>query len=338
MIFRTIPYRFTVNSHLSAPPQNLIPALACKFNENNVLVSEFLFLQKKIMKNAYLILAHTNPEQIKLLIDNLDYLQSTSFFIHIDAKSRIEKRLKILLGKGSNIFFVSERVNVFWGGFSQVEATLNLLRLAYNYYKGTSKVYFHLISGMDFPIKSNAFIYDFYEKNYGTQYIEYNELPYKGWSNNGGIDRLKYYWFMDDMDRKESHKLYLVQKELNIINKHYSVKHRYYGGSQWWSITIDCIKYILDKTVNHSVIDMFKRTFCADEIFFHTMILKSQKFNVCNNNMRYIDWISGPDYPKTLDMSDINKINLSGNLFARKINSLSTPDIINYLMANNNIK
>lgn len=284
------------------------------------------------MKNAYLILAHTNPEQIKLLIDNLDYLQSTAFFIHIDAKSKIEKKLRTYLGKRSNVFFVADRIKVCWGGVSIVEATLKLLRMAYEYHKKDTKVYFHLISGMDFPLKSNVHINDSLVEDYGVQYIEYNRLPYKGWSNNGGIDRIKYYWLMDDLEQKETYKLYVIQKELGMVNRNYSKTLPYYGGSQWWSITIDCARYVLYKTKNRRFIDMFKLTYCPDEFFFHTLIIRSGKFNIVNNNLRYIDWVSGPTYPKMLNMSDVNKIKLSDCLFARKINARNTPELVEYLI------
>lgn len=287
------------------------------------------------MKHAYLILAHTNPEQIKILVDSLYLCQSTSFFIHIDAKSRIEKELRTLLGKRANVCFVPEPVNVHWGGFSQIEATLKLLRLAYSFCEGQSNVYFHLISGMDFPIKPNDVIHDFFRENYGTQYIEYNPLPYNGWSNNGGIDRVKYNWFMDDMQPEETYKLYLAQKQLDIVNRNYSERRRYYGGSQWWSITIDCARYILLRIKNRKLIERFKLVYCSDEIFFHTLIVGSGKFEVTNTNLRYIDWVSGPDFPKRLNMEDIDKIEQSDCLFARKIDARRTPGLIAYFVDKN---
>ena len=44
-----------------------------------------------------------------------------------------------------------------------------------------------------------------------------------------------------------------------------------------------------------------------------------------NDALRYIDWRSGPDYPKELDLYDINIIRGEEYFFARKISrKLST--------------
>ena len=48
----------------------------------------------------------------------------------------------------------------------------------------------------------------------------------------------------------------------------------------------------------------------------------------CETGLRYIDWDSGPDYPRTLDESDFDKMKQSGMLFARKMNTDITVDIL----------
>ncbi|EPJ5820036.1 beta-1,6-N-acetylglucosaminyltransferase, partial [Klebsiella pneumoniae] len=39
-----------------------------------------------------------------------------------------------------------------------------------------------------------------------------------------------------------------------------------------------------------------------------------------NNALRYTDWTTGPQYPRLLDSSDLEKINNTFCFFARKIN------------------
>lgn len=73
----------------------------------------------------------------------------------------------------------------------------------------------------------------------------------------------------------------------------------------------------------------FRKSLCADEVYFHTIIQNSyfqeriyhpeDEEQVSEGGLRYIDWMSGPDYPKILDESDFDKMKQSGMLFARKV-------------------
>ncbi|RGJ11260.1 hypothetical protein DXD29_07890 [Bifidobacterium pseudocatenulatum] len=99
-------------------------------------------------KQAYLLMAHNNLEQLNFLIRSLDS-EFSDIFLHLDAKSKINPD-EIVRPVSSQLYFC-DRINVYWAEYSQVQCELNLLRLAtrigkYNYY--------HLISGMDFPLKN----------------------------------------------------------------------------------------------------------------------------------------------------------------------------------------
>ena len=58
------------------------------------------------------------------------------------------------------------------GGYSQVQAELNLLEAA-----TTRNNYdYHLLSGVDFPIKSNKDIELLFQKNSGTNFIQFEKI------------------------------------------------------------------------------------------------------------------------------------------------------------------
>ena len=104
-------------------------------------------------KQAYLLMAHSNLEQLNFLIRSLDS-EFSDIFLHLDAKSKINPD-EIVRPVSSQLYFC-DRINVYWAEYSQVQCELNLLRLAtrigkYNYY--------HLISGMDFPLKNQKEIH-----------------------------------------------------------------------------------------------------------------------------------------------------------------------------------
>lgn len=63
----------------------------------------------------------------------------------------------------------------------------------------------------------------------------------------------------------------------------------------------------------------FEYSLCGDELFFQSIIMDSQfKNNIYKSNLRYIDWTTGPDFPRVLCEKDYNKILESDCLFGRK--------------------
>ena len=92
------------------------------------------------MKHAILIMAHNQPTLIEktiLLLDN----KSIDFYIHLDKKVEINRINNQDL---PNVHFVEDidRVDITWGGFSMVQATLNLVRFALSHDHENS--FFHL--------------------------------------------------------------------------------------------------------------------------------------------------------------------------------------------------
>lgn len=65
-------------------------------------------------KHAYLILAHSEPEILGILVSLLDD-ERNDIFIHIDKKSNIMDFLRVKTDR-SNLFFLEERIDAKWGG------------------------------------------------------------------------------------------------------------------------------------------------------------------------------------------------------------------------------
>ena len=123
------------------------------------------------MNVAYLVAAHNNPQVLKRAIGMLSY-EDCAFFIHIDQKSNIEEFSGI---RGENILFSEKRIPVYWGGFSQVQATLLLLRQALE--SPQNYDYFVLLSGSDYPLRSGKYINTFLQENRGVEFMNVVKLP-----------------------------------------------------------------------------------------------------------------------------------------------------------------
>ena len=78
---------------------------------------------------AYLILVHTDPQQVYRLCATLLLDEQADIYIHVDLKSREDFSACQELSP-ERIRFVSERYRVYWAGFNMVLATLALMKAA----------------------------------------------------------------------------------------------------------------------------------------------------------------------------------------------------------------
>jgi hypothetical protein len=121
---------------------------------------------------AYLIHAHNEPELCLRLINKLQSEQSL-FFIHWDRKSNFSYlKFKELTQGIKNVQIFSE-FEMFWMGYSLVDATLFLMKRALEY--SNQIKYFVLLSGQDYPIKPITEINHFFDNN-NKDFISLNKL------------------------------------------------------------------------------------------------------------------------------------------------------------------
>jgi len=271
-----------------------------------------------------LVLVHKNEDQTYRLISHLS--KDFDVYVHID------KRAPFQLTSGGNIF-VYKKYKPYWGSFNIVKATLLLLQKAAQ--RGYDR--YILLSGQDLPLVSNSKLQDFFENNDG-EYINSEPLPLSGWQReHGGFDRVtKYHAPLFQRGKKGLAKIAsaimyrLCRIPLRIVSrlKPRPVDYSFYGGSQWFCITGTCVKKMFDYLKSDKrYIRRFYLTHCADEIFFQTLVRLIGIANI-HNYMRYIDWESGPEYPRTLRIADFEKIAQTHNLFARKFDETVDKQVI----------
>ena len=235
------------------------------------------------MKIAYLITAFHEYDHLKKLILALSD-ENVSFFIHIDKKSPMPDNFS-----AENIFFIP-RIPVWWGGWSHQQAILNLMTEAakekYDYYV--------LLSGTDYPIRPNSFLYKKLEE--GGEYINI----IKGFHPHKPESRIKYYYY-DSFDRRNSNSLrtkffHILEKyQGKLIKKNKYPFKQVYHGSTWWVLSHNCVSYILDCQKRHSeMVDFYKTSWCPEESFIPTIIGNSSFLDYCKGNVTYTDWSTNP--------------------------------------------
>ena len=281
----------------------------------------------KDKKIAILMLCHIFPNQINDFIDKLDD-GHFDFFIHADKKSDIQASIN----KRSNVYFVSDekRVDVRWGQYSMVEATLQLIEVAT---RADKYDYYWLCSGQDFPIRSTEEIYHFLQIS-NCNYISLcssRNNPIKGYRDSRFDKRCEVLfpsWLIGKTVWQRSlMKMYKIATggtghTFSVFKRNPPLDLELFFGSQWWCLKGETISWIYEFLIDHNeVCEFFKKTICPDECFFHTLVMNSPYKDDVEPNLVYLDWVEGKSSPRILNISDYKGMMESGKLLVRKIDS-----------------
>ncbi|MBR5512199.1 MAG: glycosyl transferase [Bacteroidaceae bacterium] len=272
------------------------------------------------MKHAYLIIAHNEFEILKKLVSLLDN-EHNDIYIHFDAKVAT---LPIIETTKSQLYILKKRIDVRWADYSQVETEMTLLQEAFSKLRYD---YFHIISGVDLPIKPQNYIHKFFEKNRGKEFIDYCLFGF-----TDKMNRNAKMWHLFPKDFKNIGRLSIFKRIFRAafirIQQIFGLKRNknidFRTGSNWVSITAEFTEYLLSRKDN--IRKTYTHTFCADEIFIQTECWNSEFRNNLydysenyRGHMRLIDWGRGTPY--TWQNNDYEELMQSDRLFARKFSS-----------------
>ncbi len=302
------------------------------------------------IKLLYGVLMHGNAQGTLRLIDALQG-GNTIFVIHVDGKEGSDDAYHTLTQFAKDredVYIVPNdyRVRINWGGFSMVQATLNVLQYIFGLIPNDDGI------TQDHPLNFHKFIH-----------LAASSYPLH--SNRAIKDKLSSFPI-------DANFVYLVPKPLSPDPRawHYFVEcddalHRIYRltplawrehgveiftSSQWFIIGRDFSRYLAYNSTEtygrgsflHEYIQYARHTMVADEHFFGT-ILKHTEFCTTHHNDNFLfvtfdrwesDWMLEsrdqekclmPDpnkcgrSPTTLRKGDMFALELSGALFARKV-------------------
>jgi len=290
-------------------------------------------VQSEMGKHAYLIMAHNQKNMLQSLIECLDYKEN-DIYVHLDRKwEDIEINDIYKFATESKIFILKERIDVKWGTYSQIECELLLLQeAAPGHYQ-----YYHLMSGMDLPLKTQEEIHSFFDERNGTEFIHFDgkEIDTQTYKRVS-----KYNFIITKNKNLISRILYNLLMGLQLCvdrAKKYNVV--FYKGANWFSITDALAQYVVEKSA--WIKEVFQYARCGDEMFLQTLVMNSKfKESLVNNNfcdnyetIQYcIDWNRGSPY--VFKKEDISLLKDSNMCFARKFD-MNIDDQIVSLIKNN---
>jgi len=274
-----------------------------------------------MMKHAYLILAHNEFDVLAMLVNAIDDSRN-DIFIHFDSKV---KALPALKTTNANLYILEDRVDVRWGDVSVVHAEYLLFEKAFHMNEYN---YYHLLSGVDFPLKSQDEIHAFCIKNQGKEFIGFYQEE-----DVAGLDRKvnRYHFFAKDF-RYDGSAVSFIKKIFRatalrlqlLFGMRRNVRVEFKKGTQWISITHPFVNLLLNEKQN--ILKIYRNSFCADEIFIQTLcwnsVYKSYVFDLKNEaegSQRMIGWQN--NVIKEWKEEDFTKLINSELLFARKFSS-----------------
>lgn len=270
-------------------------------------------------------MAHNNFYILEKLLRLLDDPRN-DIYIHIDTKAVDfdENYFKGIL-KYSKLMY-TQRTNVIWGDYSQINCELLLLKEATSNFKYD---YYHLISGVDLPLKSQEEIHKFFDENQGKEFVHFNGLDL----NQSTYNRASLYHLFSKYGRNRSMAIDLIDRIILKLQRIFKVDRlknsnfKLAFGANWFSITDNLARYVIQQ--DDMIKKVFSKTVCADELFLQSLVYNSKfKENLYYDKMdenyiaclRYIDWhredcTSSPHVWRSEEFDELVSSNF---LFARK--------------------
>lgn len=267
------------------------------------------------MKHAYLIIAHNEFGILQRLVEALDDPRN-DLYVHIDKKAGALPTLQTQL---SPLHVVVDRIDVRWGNVSQIECELKLFETAYQH--GPYDFY-HIISGVHLPLKSNDCIDAFFSAIAGNEIM--HMWPFDDYEADTKIRFRHFFTSIYKSPRKPLRNFSQLVWNINVkIHRCFGIRRykaqTFYKSDNWVSLTQDAVSHLVHR--KKEILNKYRFTFCGDE-FFVASELKAcgDRFHIMDRNeLLFVDFINGA--PRDLDATDWEALQKSECLFARKFNS-----------------
>ena len=291
------------------------------------------------MKIAFLILAHGNIAQLNCFLRQLLKYDGSYIYIHLDIKAG-DVAGDIITD--DRICILPERYSLNWGDYSLIQATNYLLQ--YSSAKQHHD-YYSLHSGVDMAIRPVSKLAEFLEKDRKFFYASCIALPSKSLDYGGGLGRIALKWpkvFRQKVSRRSPVRylrgLYGRLYNLAFIRRLFPVSSNYtfYGGSEWFTASSDCIKETLEFLTEHKDYDsLFRNAISSDEIYFNTVFKAVQNGrDAVDKNLCHMSWVAGKTDgvggPIIYTKDYIELLEDTNGFFARKFDLNYDKEIVEY--------
>lgn len=296
------------------------------------------------MHIAYLISAFADPQHLKRLIEALN-AGDCEFFVHVDRKTDVLPFEELC--NAANVHFLKNRVNVYWGTYSQVEFQMRMIRAALDAGRPFDRLF--ILSGQDYPLWSNSRI-SAYLKAAGEkellsgicldtdEVLEKKKRIYRLYRPQTDIA-----WLSPSMNDwlskgiRKVCKLLGVRKELNFsVNGH---TWNLYKGSDYLCLSRELAEYVYRTwNDNPSIQRYFKSSFAPSETCIQTIVFNNPLFRERADlhtgdyqSLKDLTLLHHIDYVPVIRIwktDDFDELMQSGKMFARKFTTTESKSLL----------
>ncbi len=280
---------------------------------------------------AYIVSGYQKPDLLIRLVRRVDSPQDW-FFIHYDLRSPEAEfhQLKLAFKDKPNVKLLV-RHKCRWGDFGHVLASL----------KGIEEIgrlgfacdYAVVLTGQDYPIKSNEMIRRRLEAAAGRSFMESTAWPIPNWEKGRAIRRIQEYHVHLPFPRwtrslgwppmRQHIPIPMRRKIPNGLHPHF--------GSSYWCLHRRCLEYIHDYVVHHpEYVRFFQHVLSPDECFFQTLLMNSALAETVEKRT-LTDIVWRPPWPGIMTVQDLPRLLASDCLFARKFDIKVDSEVLDKL-------
>ncbi len=267
------------------------------------------------MKHAWLIIAHNEFEILQMLVSALDDPRN-DIFVHIDLKVKTSPQLS---ANKSSLFILDKRINVHWGGLSQIKTELLIMEEARK--RGPYERY-HIISGTHLPLKSQDEIHSYFDSHSDKEIMHLWEKDERDIGNK--LQRINL--FTSGFTQKNkvirccSQLLWrITQRIQKLLRINRFPSESFVKSDNWLSLTEGAIQYLCDKS--SFILKKYRYSYCGDEYFVASELTnQGERFKILDTDI-LLYTIFERYNPKVLTLTDFDNVASSGRLFARKFSS-----------------
>lgn len=278
---------------------------------------------------AFLVLAHMDAAQVERLAERL---HPHRVFVHWDLKSPAVQFSPAITP-------TRIRYPTYWGGYSIVRATLELMRLALAQDEIFSK--FVLLSGSCYPIRPVSDLVAMFDGAGSKDYIRavrvddspflptMVERPYF-------LDGVLPYAVRRTTAGRVAHAALrrIVEPTVRPFQRRRTLDMTLMHGSQWWALTPATARHLVDTVTSNPAIERFYRlTYAPDEQIFQTIAHNTGFSTTIEPAMTFEGdgvhrtanlHLIHPSLTKWYGEADFDEIAASGRYFVRKVSAATS--------------
>lgn len=298
----------------------------------SAIQTQIRYSEEAIMTPIFLVYTFQDAEHLAELVDAVAPYR---VFVHVDAKVDLTPFADVANDR-TNVEILSERVQVNWGGYSQVCAIRLLVAAALEV--SAEHDYLVMLSGSDFPLRAIDEFVDHLGRNQGQQHLRAFEIAGSSAKYTSQVDR-RHHRDLRLLSTKTHVKLLRKARNavIRIIDGPLSLRRvpvqpeglRIGHGGTHFAVTAECMR-AMERLVTPEVERYFRAVFCPEEKFYQSLVMSTDfaestpargfERYVGPGNWRYANFhLIDPSLTRVFTIEDWPEVSVSEQFFIRKI-------------------